>query len=213
MRARYPPVATPPGPRPGLAGSAHLIAGGLRLPGDETGDCFKSTNGLAAATGLHSRRLAAPLGMNLPVYPVNGCSITADITDEARASVSTVMDESCKVAITRLGNRIRVGGLAGIAGFDLSLNPRRRTTLEKTVGALFTGGGGLGAASFWCGLRPMTPDGTPPVGASTVPNLRLNTGHGTLGWTMAAGSGRSAEIDSADLGYARYLPPVRWAAG
>ena len=241
---------------PGLAGSAHLIAGGLRLPGDETGDCFKFTNALAAkaeaagvtfrwgvgirrlvgdahritavetdaglvsadafvlALGSHSPALAAPFGMKLPVYPVKGYSITAKIVDEARAPVSTVMDETYKVAITRLGYRIRVGGLAEIAGFNLSLNPRRRATLEKSVGELFTGGGDLKGASFWTGLRPMTPDGTPLVGASTVPNLWLNTGHGTLGWTMAAGSGRvladlisgrATEIEAADLGYGRYL--------
>ena len=241
---------------PGLAGSAHLIAGGLRLPGDETGDCFKFTNALAdkaraigvtfrwgvsidhlvgrpgritgvvtgqgtltadafvLAMGVHSPKLAAPFGMNLPVYPVKGYSITANIADEARAPVSTVMDETYKVAITRLGSRIRVGGLAEIAGFDLSLNPKRRATLEKSVGELFAGGGDLKGASFWTGLRPMTPDGTPLVGASTVGNLWLNTGHGTLGWTMAAGSGRlladlisgrCAEIEATDLGYARYM--------
>lgn len=245
---------------PGLAGAADLIAGGLRLPGDETGDCFKFTNALAAkaaamgvvfkwgvsidrlvgrpgritgvvtdqgtltadafvlAMGSYSPRLAAPFGMNLPVYPVKGYSITARITDESRAPVSTVMDETYKVAITRLGDRIRMGGLAEIAGFDLSLNPRRRATLEKSVGDLFAGGGDLKGASFWTGLRPMTPDGTPLVGASTVPNLWLNTGHGTLGWTMAAGSGRlladlisgrAGEIESADLGYSRYLPTTR----
>ena len=246
---------------PGLAG--HLVAGGLRLPGDETGDCFKFTNGLAAkaaaigvtfrwgvsidrlvghngritgvvtdhgtfaadafvlAMGSHSPRLASPLGMNLPVYPVKGYSITAAITDEARAPVSTVMDETYKVAITRLGDRIRVGGLAEIAGFDLTLSPKRRATLEKSAGEMFPGGGDLKGASFWCGLRPMTPDGTPLVGASTVSNLWLNTGHGTLGWTMAAGSGRlladlmsgrASEIEAADLGYARYQSAPRKAA-
>jgi D-amino-acid dehydrogenase len=247
---------------PGLAGSAHLIAGGLRLPGDETGDCFKFTQGLAdraralgvtfrwgvgiehlveragritgvmtsdgfltadgfvLAMGSYSPRLAAPLGMRLPVYPVKGYSITAPIVNEDRAPVSTVMDETYKVAITRLGDRIRVGGLAEIAGFDLSLSPKRRATLEKSVGEMFPGGGDLKAATFWTGLRPMTPDGTPIVGASTVANLWLNTGHGTLGWTMAAGSarvladvvsGRSPEIRADDLGYGRYLPKSRRA--
>jgi D-amino-acid dehydrogenase len=248
---------------PGLAGAADRIAGGLRLPGDETGDCFKFTNRLAdmaraagvtfrwgvsidrlltdgrkvtgvvtdagvlnadafvLAMGAHSPRLAAPFGMNLPVYPLKGYSITAQIVNEDRAPVSTVMDETYKVAITRLGDRIRVGGLAEIAGFDTRLNPRRRATLEKSVGELFAGGGDLKGASFWTGLRPMTPDGTPLVGRSTVGNLWLNTGHGTLGWTMAAGSGRlladlmsgrAGEIASDDLGYARYLPQARRGA-
>lgn len=241
---------------PGLAGSADLIAGGLRLPGDETGDCFKFTNNLAemAATagvtfrwgvsvqaleaeggritavrtdagritadryvlamGSYSPQLARPLGINLPVYPLKGYSLTIPVEDAARAPVSTVMDETYKVAITRLGQRIRVGGLAEIAGFDTRLNPRRRETLALSVSDLFRGAGDPAKAEFWTGLRPMTPDGTPVVGATPLANLYLNTGHGTLGWTMAAGSGRvladlisgrAPEIEAQDLGVARYL--------
>jgi D-amino-acid dehydrogenase len=100
------------------------------------------------------------------------------------------MDETHKIAITRLGDRIRVGGMAELAGFDLSLNPRRRKTLELVVGDLYPNGGALDAAQFWTGLRPATPDGTPIVGATALSNLYTNTGHGTLGWTMACGSGR-----------------------
>ncbi len=240
---------------PGLRAARGKIAGGLRLPGDETGDCFKFTNALMAmaaargvtfrwnvaiaaleqargriaavatsegrlvadafvvALGSYSPFLVNPLGMKLPVYPIKGYSITLPIVDEARAPVSTVMDETHKIAITRLGDRIRVGGMAEIAGFDLSLNPRRRETLEHSVEDLFGGAGDRSRASFWCGLRPMTPDGTPVVGATALPNLWLNTGHGTLGWTMAAGSGRlladlisgrAPDIAHADLGLARY---------
>jgi D-amino-acid dehydrogenase len=124
------------------------------------------------------------------------------------------MDETYKVAITRLGDRIRVGGLAEIAGFDLSLREARKATLVHSVEGLFGGAGDQARAEFWCGLRPMTPDGTPVVGRTPVPGLWLNTGHGTLGWTMAAGSGRvladlmsgrRSEIETADLGLARYL--------
>ena len=241
---------------PGLAGAAERIAGGLRLPGDETGDCFKFTNRLAEmaeaagvtfrwgvsirhlraeggritavdtdqglftadryvlALGPHSPQLVRHLGIKLPIYPLKGYSLTIDIEDESRAPVSTVMDETYKVAITRLGDRIRVGGLAEIAGYDLTLNPRRRATLAKSVGELFGGSGDPDKALFWTGLRPMTPDGTPIVGATPVPNLFLNTGHGTLGWTMSAGSGRlvadlisgrTPDIAADDLGYARYL--------
>ncbi len=240
---------------PGLARSAHKLAGGLRLPRDETGDCFKFTQGLAAraaeigvtfrhgvsidrlnieggriasvstsmgditgdafvlALGSYSPRLAAPLGMRLPVYPVKGYSITVPIKDAALAPVSTIMDETHKIAITRLGDRIRVGGMAEIAGYDLSLSQKRKATLVHSVEDLFGGAGDQSQASFWTGLRPMTPDGTPIIGKSTVPNLYLNTGHGTLGWTMAAGSakvltdmicGRATEIESGDLGLARY---------
>jgi D-amino-acid dehydrogenase len=248
---------------PGLAGAADRIVGGLRLPGDETGDCFKFTGALAAraealgvtfrygvaihgiranlgrvtgvdtsaglltadayvlALGSFSPQLVAGLGLRLPVEPIKGYSITVPIVDETRAPVSTVMDETYKVAITRLGSRIRVGGLAEIAGFDTSLQPRRRATLEKSVSELFGGAGDLLSASFWTGLRPMTPDGTPIVGATPLANLWTNTGHGTLGWTMAAGSGavladlmsgRAPGIDTEGLAMARYSPARRLAA-
>lgn len=240
---------------PGLAPSFNKIAGGLRLPGDETGDCFKFTNRLAAmaevagvtfrygvgiksldrqgdrisgvettegrvtadayvlALGSYSPALVKPLGMKLPVYPVKGYSITVPIIDADRAPVSTVMDETFKIAITRLGDRIRVGGMAEISGFDASLHPRRQATLTHSVEDLFGGAGDQSKAVFWSGLRPMTPDGTPVVGATPLSNLWLNTGHGTLGWTMSTGSarvlsdlvaGRRAEIDTSDLGIARY---------
>jgi D-amino-acid dehydrogenase len=240
---------------PGLALARDKIAGGLRLPNDETGDCFKFTGSLATlaaargvtfrynvtirglvsdqgritavdtadglvtadafvvALGSYSPQMVAPLGLNLPVYPIKGYSITVPIVDATRAPVSTVMDETHKIAITRLGDRIRVGGMAEIAGFDHSLPPKRRATLEHSVTDLFAGAGDTSAATFWTGLRPMTPDGTPVVGRTPLPNLYLNTGHGTLGWTMAAGSarvladivsGRRTDIDSADLGLARY---------
>jgi D-amino-acid dehydrogenase len=124
------------------------------------------------------------------------------------------MDETHKVAVTRLGDRIRVGGTAELAGYTLELHEARERTLKHVVTDLFPAGGDVARAEFWCGLRPMTPDGTPVIGATPVGNLFLNTGHGTLGWTMAAGSGRAladivsgraAEIDTSDLGYSRYL--------
>lgn len=135
------------------------------------------------------------------------------ITNSDAAPVSTVMDETYKVAITRFDQRIRVGGMAELAGFDLSLNPRRRETLEMVVGDLFPAGGNIPAAEFWTGLRPMTPDGTPIIGGSRFSNLSLNTGHGTLGWTMSAGSGKlladlltgkKPEISTDGLAISRY---------
>ena len=221
---------------PALAAVKDTLVGGLRLPGDETGDCQLFTTRLSEAArtagvsvlydhaidrierradaitgvwvrgpagrrqlaadqyvlalGSYSRELLGPLGLDLPVYPLKGYSLTVPITDAAAAPVSTVMDETYKVAITRFEDRIRVGGMAEVAGFDLRLNPRRRATLEHVVKGLFPNGGDVRAASFWTGLRPMTPDGTPVVGATPVSNLWLNTGHGTLGWTMACGSGK-----------------------
>jgi len=240
---------------PGLQSAANRIVGGLRLPNDETGDCFEFTTALAAlasakgvtfrhgehikvlrvaannvaavvtdrrvvtadvyvvAMGSYSPALLRPLGLALPVYPVKGYSLTAPIRDETHAPQSTVMDERFKVAITRLGDRIRVGGMAELAGFCHRLPTRRRETLEHSVGSLFPGGGDLPAASFWCGLRPMTPDGTPIIGPTKIRNLFLNTGHGTLGWTMACGSahvltdligGTRPAIETDDLSIERY---------
>ncbi|MFC3061466.1 D-amino acid dehydrogenase [Paenirhodobacter populi] len=241
---------------PGLKAFKGQIAGALRLPGDETGDCFKFTNRLrdlaiekgvtfrwntaidaleteggrivaarsgaeritadafVVAFGSYSPMLVKPLGINLPIYPLKGYSLTVPITDFDHAPISTVMDETYKVAITRLGDRIRVGGLAEINGFNLDLTPKRRATLDKSLTDLFGGACDPAQAQFWCGLRPMTPDGTPIIGRTQYGNLFLNTGHGTLGWTMSAGSGRvladivsgkATEIDATDLGYARYL--------
>ena len=240
---------------PALALVKEKFVGALRLPGDETGDCFKFTQNLAKmaealgvqfrygvniqaiettmravtgvrtdvgvlqadryvlALGSYSPALARPLGIDLPVYPVKGYSITVPISDSAMAPESTIMDETHKVAVTRLGDRIRVGGTAQLSGFDLSLEESRRRTLEFVVTDLFPRGGDVKKAEFWCGLRPMTPDGTPIVGASSHNNLFLSTGHGTLGWTMAAGtgrvmadliSGRAPEIDMSGLGIERY---------
>jgi D-amino-acid dehydrogenase len=127
-----------------------------------------------------------------------------------------VLDETYKVAVTRFDDRIRVGGMAELAGFDLRLNPRRRETLERVITDLFPCGD-LPRATFWTGLRPMTPDSTPIVGATPYANLFLNTGHGTLGWTMACGSakvvadqvmGRRPDIRTDGLAMDRYLPPA-----
>ncbi|MGE3772824.1 MAG: D-amino acid dehydrogenase [Gammaproteobacteria bacterium] len=141
------------------------------------------------AGGSYTRGLLLPLDLRIPVYPVKGYSLTIPLRDESRAPVSTVLDETYKIALTRFDRRIRVGGMAELAGYDLRLNPRRRATLEMVADELFPGGD-LPAAEFWTGLRPMTPDGTPILGATRYRNLFLNTGHGTLGWTMACGSGQ-----------------------
>lgn len=142
------------------------------------------------ALGSYSTSMLAPLGLRLPVYPLKGYSLTLPVSDTLLAPVSTVLDESYKVAITRFENRIRVGGMAELCGYDLSLPPARRRTLELVVRQLYPRGGSLNGAEFWCGLRPATPDGTPVVGATPLRNLYTNTGHGTLGWTMACGAGR-----------------------
>ena len=167
------------------------------------------------ALGSYSRQLLQGLGINIPVYPVKGYSLTVPVTDIYAAPISTVMDETYKVAITRFNTRIRVGGMAELAGFDLSLNQRRRETLEMVLNGLFPNGGDTSKGQFWTGLRPMTPDGTPIIGQASelYNNVWLNTGHGTLGWTMACGSaqvladllaGQKTAIQSDDLALSRY---------
>jgi D-amino-acid dehydrogenase len=150
----------------------------------------ENVGNLVVAMGSFSRQQVLSLGLDIPVYPLKGYSITVPIVDVAKAPMSTVMDETYKVAVTRFNQRIRVGGMAEVAGFDYSLAPKRRATLEHVLNGLFPGASDFSKGSFWTGLRPMTPDGTPIVGATSLKNLWLNTGHGTLGWTMACGSGR-----------------------
>jgi D-amino-acid dehydrogenase len=183
------------------------VTGVATTAGPFTADAY------VVALGSYSPLLLRPLGIDLPIYPIKGYSLTVPITDETVAPVSTIMDETYKVATTRLGDRIRVGGTAEIAGYDTTLHASRRGPLDRSLRDLFPRAGDLKRASFWCGLRPMTPDGTPILGRSPLDNLWLNTGHGTLGWTMAAGSGavmadllsgRRPEIDIADLDLSRY---------
>ena len=240
---------------PGLAAVAEKVAGGLLLPMDETGDCFKFTNGLAerakaagvefrfgvdlkqiiadgtrvagietgqgrvtgdayvVALGSYSPLMTRPIGIDLPVYPVKGYSLTMPVIDDAMAPQSTMLDERYKVAITRLGDRIRVAGTAELSGYNQVLRPGRLATIRHCVGDLFPKGGDFEQIEYWTGLRPMTPDGTPIVGPTRYPNLWLNTGHGTLGWTMSLGSGRlvadwvsgrTPEIDTDGLTFARF---------
>jgi len=217
---------------PGLRHARVPIVGGLRLPDDETGDCYMFTRRLeqiavglgvrtvygvtvasidvdggrvarvstdmgvftadkyVVALGSFSPLLLRPLGLDIPVYPVKGYSLTIPVADERVAPQSTVMDETYKVAITRLGERIRVGGTAEVGSFRMLLRQNRRLPLERSLGDLFPDGGDAARAQFWMGLRPMTPDGPPVIGPTPFDNLILNTGHGTLGWTMACGAGR-----------------------
>lgn len=170
----------------GLALEQGKVAGVETDPaGRITGDAY------VCALGSFAPQVLRGVGVRLPVYPVKGYSVTLPVTDAALAPQSTIMDETHKVAITRLGDRIRVAGTAEIAGYSGRLGPHATDTVRHVVGDLFPGGGDLSRAEGWTGLRPMTPDGTPVLGPTRYPNLFLNTGHGTLGWTMACGSGRA----------------------
>jgi len=190
-----------------------LQVGGGAITGVHTDAGLLTAGKAVLALGSYSPLLLAPVGIRIPVYPVKGYSITVPVTDAAMAPESTIMDETHKVAVTRLGERIRVGGTAQLSGFDLQLNEGRRRTLEFVLTDLFPRGGDLARVEFWTGLRPMTPDGTPIIGPTRHANLWLATGHGTLGWTMAAGTGRlladwmngrKPEIDVEGLAIDRY---------
>lgn len=216
---------------PGMSFNNDVI-GGLRLPNDQTGDCyvfcqqleqlaknngvefhygshielfkqynneilgvcingvFEKADQYVVALGSYSPDLVRRLGLPIPVYPLKGYSLTVPIVEPDSAPTSTVLDETYKIAVTRFNERIRVGGMAELSGYNYELNPKRRATLEKVVTDLYPHGGNIEQATFWTGLRPATPDGTPIVGATPIKNLYINTGHGTLGWTMACGSGQ-----------------------
>ncbi|SFU52593.1 D-amino acid dehydrogenase [Pseudoduganella namucuonensis] len=191
---------------------ANLAMEGDGIKGVMTETGLVTADGYVVALGAYSTPLLRNI-VDVPVYPLKGYSITVPIADADAAPTSTILDETYKIAVTRFDDRIRVGGMAEIAGFDHRLNPRRRETLEMVVDDLFPGAGDTAQASFWTGLRPMTPDGTPVVGRTGVRNLFVNTGHGTLGWTMSCGSAQLlADIISAkrtaikadDLSVARY---------
>jgi len=164
------------------------------------------------ALGSYSTNMLRGI-VDIPVYPVKGYSITVPIVNADKAPVSTIMDETYKIGITRFDNRIRVAGMAELVGFNTQLKAKRKATLEMVLNDLFPGAGDVELNSFWTGLRPMTPDGTPLVGATSVSNLFLNTGHGTLGWTMSCGSGsvladiisgNKPAIDVSELNLTRY---------
>jgi len=142
------------------------------------------------AGGSYSPMLLAPIGIRLPIYPVKGYSITLILRRKTAAPKATITDEAHKTVISRLGNRLRAAGIAELAGYDHHIPPARIDTLMRVVGELFPDAGDLTRVESWTGLRPMTPDNVPVLGATPYRNLFLNTGHGTLGWTMACGSGR-----------------------
>ncbi|MBE9607990.1 D-amino acid dehydrogenase [Chitinilyticum piscinae] len=164
--------------------SSHIE--GVQLDTHERLDC----DALVMAAGCASRPLLQSLGFDLPVYPVKGYSLTMPLRDTVAVPRSTVMDETYKIALTRLDTRLRVGGMAEVAGWDRQLDSQRLATLHKVVDELFPDAAERGQASAWTGLRPMTPNGVPLIGPTQLDGLWLNTGHGTLGWTLACGSGK-----------------------
>ncbi len=143
------------------------------------------------ALGSYSPFLLSPVGISVPVYPVKGYSVTVPLTHPDAAPTMCLSDENAKVAISRLGNRLRAAGTAELTGYDTSLNDARCDAILSRVEQWFPGAGDYAAASRWAGLRPATPSNVPLIGHTRYRNLYLNTGHGTLGWTLACGSGQA----------------------
>ncbi|HLF22406.1 MAG TPA: D-amino acid dehydrogenase [Burkholderiales bacterium] len=165
-----------------------LAASGERVERIVTKTGELSADMYVLACGSYTPLLLRPIGIRLPVYPVKGYSMTLTSARSALLPRGTLSDETFKIVITRLGERLRVAGTAELAGYDLKLRPFRFATLEHAVRGLFPGVMDGARVEYWCGLRPMTPDNPPVLGRTRYRNLMLNTGHGTLGWTMACGS-------------------------
>jgi D-amino-acid dehydrogenase len=143
------------------------------------------------AMGSWSPLYVRPLGLKLPIYPAKGYSVTMPVRDPSRAFEVSLTDDEHKLVFTRLGSKLRIAGTAELNGYDRDLNRVRCEAIVRRTDELFPGAGDTQHAQFWTGLRPATPSNVPIIGRSKLPNLYLNTGHGTLGWTHACGSGKS----------------------
>jgi len=143
------------------------------------------------ALGSVSPLFVKPLGIHLPIYPAKGYSVTMPVVDESKANQVSLTDDEFKLVYSRLGNRLRIAGTAELNGYDRDLNRVRCEAIVRRVEDIFPGAGDSTQAQFWTGLRPATPSNVPLIGKTRLPNLYLNTGHGTLGWTHACGSGKS----------------------
>jgi len=143
------------------------------------------------ALGSYSPLVLKPMGIAVPVYPVKGYSVTLPLGPGDEAPIISLTDHSRKLVFSRLGERLRVAGTAELNGYDTEINAVRCRALVERCFELFPGAGRPADAQFWTGLRPATPSNLPIVGRSRIPNVYLNTGHGTLGWTLSCGSGRA----------------------
>ncbi len=212
---------------PAVASLKQRLVGGDYYPGDESGDAYKFTAGLAKlcaakgvefkfgvaieglavqngkitspqiqadafviALGSYSPLLVRPLGIRLPVYPLKGYSVTMPVKNPAAAWTVSLSDEAHKLVLSRLGDRLRIAGTAELNGYNTEINQVRCEAIVKRVMDLFPDAGDPSKATYWAGLRPATPSNLPVIGATKYANLFINTGHGTLGWTLACGSGR-----------------------
>ena len=169
----------------GRHGIEGVCASNGQGPEDITADAY------VVACGSYSPLLLRPLGINIPVYPAKGYSATIPLSDRSVAPTVAMTDDGHKIVFSRLGQRLRVAGTAEFNGYNTEHNEVRCQALIQRTHALFPELNPAGEPEFWNGLRPATPSNVPLVGKTRMPNLFLNTGHGTLGWTMACGSGQA----------------------
>jgi len=141
--------------------------------------------------GSYSPFLLKPLGLHAPIYPAKGYSVTLPVENPEKAPETSLTDDELKLVYSRLGDRLRVAGTAEFSGYSTKIENDRPHGILKQALALFPDCAAPDKAEFWTGLRPKTPDSVPIIGPSPLPNLFLNTGHGTLGWTMACGSAKA----------------------
>jgi D-amino-acid dehydrogenase len=163
-----------------------------KISGVMTNRGMFTANTYVIALGSYSAALVAPLGIKLPIYPTKGYSVTLDVSRSNHAPAMSITDEANKLVYSRLGNRLRIAGTAEFVGYDASVTPMRAETVLKTAMKMFPDCGDPQSAKLWAGLRPLTPDCVPIISRTSFKNLILNTGHGSLGWTLGAGSGRVA---------------------
>jgi D-amino-acid dehydrogenase len=172
-----------------------LATGGGKLAGvlvaNEGASELLTADAYVVALGSYSPLLLKPIGIDLPIYPAKGYSATLTLAENTQAPTVSLTDDEFKLVFSRLGNRLRIAGTAEFNGYNLELNPVRCQVLISRARQLFPHLEMVGEPKFWCGLRPATPSNVPSIGRSRFGNLWLNTGHGTLGWTMACGSAAS----------------------
>jgi D-amino-acid dehydrogenase len=164
---------------------------GVEVVGPDGTDRQLSADAYIVALGSYSASLLRRIGISIPVYPVKGYSVTLPVGPQHHAPTTSLTDDARKLVFSRLGARLRVAGTAELAGFDTEINRRRCEAIVQRVFELFPDAGERAQGEFWAGLRPATPGNVPVIGGTRYPNLFLNTGHGTLGWTLACGSGKA----------------------
>jgi D-amino-acid dehydrogenase len=164
---------------------------GVRLERPDGGEEMLRADAYLVCLGSYSPLLVRPLGVDLAIYPLKGYSVTLPVADPGKAYTVSLTDDEHKLVFSRLGERLRIAGTAELNGYNTELNEVRCRAILRRVLELFPGAGDPSRVQFWTGLRPATPSNVPYIGATRYPNLYLNTGHGTLGWTHACGSGRA----------------------